>query len=292
MALSFSTNGMYLAAGCCDGMSYPINVYDILNGVKIMALNGHQDIVYDITWSPDDRQLLSSSSDGSARVWDFGSVPTAETSASLNHPVFVYAARFHPACTKPRIIATGAYDGVVRVFLYDSDRHRLDADAQGWHRNRWAHESKLRDLPGHDATVNALAFDLDGGRMYTGDGKGVIRVWSTEWDVQEKGAKSRHEAYRTWVNKWGLIKAVREPDLRDNAINHIQVHPSGRSMLVSARHHNVCLVDFRFLHTISKCEGVLNDTKLIKGCISPCGTLIFSPSEDGKMYGWSHLQPV
>jgi len=50
-----------------------IRVWDSENGQEIAQLNGHTDSVWSVSFSPDGNRLLTSSSDGTARVWDIAS---------------------------------------------------------------------------------------------------------------------------------------------------------------------------------------------------------------------------
>lgn len=45
----------------------PLSVYGIPGGEEMGALIGHQQLVYDIHWSNDDRRLVTSSGDGTAQ---------------------------------------------------------------------------------------------------------------------------------------------------------------------------------------------------------------------------------
>lgn len=140
--LSFSNNGMYLAIGGITeptfssgrnsghnarNASYPIRVYNVLTGDRVASLEGHQDLVYSVNWSFDDEyvdigvwvqkknykgissilliscsNLVSSSSDGSVRVWLFLGDGSVRTSAVFQHPSYVYSATIHPTAKSPR----------------------------------------------------------------------------------------------------------------------------------------------------------------------------------------------
>jgi WD40 repeat protein len=52
---SFSNSGLYIAIACVGPNTYPIKVYDTFNGERIATLEGHQDLVYQMSWSLDDR---------------------------------------------------------------------------------------------------------------------------------------------------------------------------------------------------------------------------------------------
>jgi WD40 repeat protein len=99
---SFSNNGLFLAIAGADHNSYPIKVYHFETGERLATLDGHLDLVYQLSWSQDDCELTSSSSDGSVRVWGFMADGTVQQVAIFLHPTFVYCASFHPTESEPR----------------------------------------------------------------------------------------------------------------------------------------------------------------------------------------------
>jgi WD40 repeat protein len=76
-------------------------------------------------------------------------------------------------------VATGAYDGLIRIWRYTD---AYEAKKAG---------RKIEDIKpvqicmGHKSNVNAIAFDADGGRMYSGDAEGSVRVWSCKTEGDE-----------------------------------------------------------------------------------------------------------
>jgi WD40 repeat protein len=67
---AFSPDGSRVAtAGTADG---EIRIWDAATGGEVAVLEGHEQFVTDIAYSPDGRRLLSASADGTARLWDAG----------------------------------------------------------------------------------------------------------------------------------------------------------------------------------------------------------------------------
>ena len=85
MTLQFSRAGVMLAAAICDGALFPVRLFYISglgNSPMVPAaragdLIGHANLVYDLSWSFDDRLLVSASADSSACVWDVGGGSTS-----------------------------------------------------------------------------------------------------------------------------------------------------------------------------------------------------------------------
>jgi WD40 repeat protein len=47
-----------------------LRVWDSRNGHEILTLTGHADRVYSATFTPDGSQVVSTSADGTIRIWD------------------------------------------------------------------------------------------------------------------------------------------------------------------------------------------------------------------------------
>ena len=63
---------------------------------------------------------------------------------------------------------TGAYDGVIR--FWDSIPNEGIIQTS----------SPIVKLAGHKSNINSICFDSDGSRLYSGDGSGIIKIWSNE----------------------------------------------------------------------------------------------------------------
>jgi WD40 repeat protein len=93
----FSHSGKYLCCGCADWVMFPLKVFDVITGECIIAYSGHHDLIYEINWTLDDSQLLTASSDGTAKLWHFmNGNQTTDSYLTLQHTSFVYCAKFHP----------------------------------------------------------------------------------------------------------------------------------------------------------------------------------------------------
>ena len=91
-------------------------------GVLEMTLEGHKGPIYDLDWHRDGL-LLSASGDCTVRVWSMptksqasATTTTMATTAVLQHPSYVYAARFHPNASE--IIATVNFE-IFRLLQFE-----------------------------------------------------------------------------------------------------------------------------------------------------------------------------
>ncbi|XP_057200558.1 jouberin [Triplophysa rosa] len=257
--LRFSHDGRALATACADRDVFPIIIYEIPSGKVLASFNGHLSVVYDLCWSSDDRGLLTASSDGTVRVWSIDRLQTF-AHKTLPHPSFVYCARYHPQAQN--VVVTGGYDGLVRVWNVDGQ------DANG---------RLLQEFDGHKTFINTLCFDTDGSRMFSADNSGIIIVWGTEVvDGSRRGVTSR----------WRKERDIKEADLQGISINSVEVHPNGRRLLIHAKDSVLRVMDLRIL-AVKKYVGATNYRDRINSTFTPCGSFIFSGSEDGQAYVWN-----
>lgn len=256
--IRFSHDGRTLAAACAGKNGYPITLYEIPSGQFLREFYGHLNIVYDLCWSKDSQHLLTASSDGTVRMWKI-ETQVASAVKVFPHPSFVYTAKYHPVADS--LVVTGCYDAVIRV----------------WNANvEEIHGQLLQELDGHKSFINTLCFDTEGLHMFSGDSSGLIIVW----DTSVKGSS------QCLFQHWRINKEIKENDLRGTPINHLEVHPNGRRLLIHAKDSTLRITDLRILAT-KKYIGATNYREKIHSTLTPCGTFLFSGSEDGKAYVWN-----
>ncbi|KAM4043296.1 jouberin isoform 2-T2 [Anomaloglossus baeobatrachus] len=258
-SLCFSHVGRTLAAACADRDGYPIHLYEIPSGQYLRELHGHLNVVYDLCWSSDDHHLLSASSDSTVRLWRIGN----EVSSALKvlpHPSFVYAAKFHPM--SDHLAVTGCYDAVIRV----------------WNVNvKEINGQLLQEFDGHKSFINSLCFDAEGLHMFSGDSSGLIIIWNTS--ISRSSLQSS-------VDLWDILKEIKETDLKGIAVNHLEVHPNGRRLLIHTKDSTVRIMDLRIL-AAKKYIGAANYREKLSSAFTPCGTFVIAGSEDGVAYVWN-----
>ncbi|KAM3932313.1 jouberin [Leptodactylus fuscus] len=258
-SLCFSHVGKTLAAACADRDGYPIYLYEIPSGQYLRELHGHLNVVYDLCWSKDDHHLLSASSDCTVRQWRI----TNEASSALKvlpHPSFVYTAKFHPM--SDHLVVTGCYDAVIRVWNVEVKE---------------VNGQLLQEFDGHKSFINSLCFDAEGLHMFSGDSSGLIIMWNTSIS---------RSSQQNPVELWGILKEIKDTDMKGIAVNHLQVHPNGRRLLIHTKDSTVRIMDLRIL-AVKKFIGATNYREKLHSAFTPCGTFVIACSEDGVAYVWN-----
>ena len=107
----------------------------------------------DASWSPDGRLVITTGTDGNARVWD--AVTGLEVLTLKGHTNWVVAVAYSP---DGRLLASAGFDGTVKV--WDAATGRL-----------------LADLKRHVGPVNAVTFTPDSRHLASGGEDEAALVW-------------------------------------------------------------------------------------------------------------------
>ncbi len=125
------------------------------------TLTGHTNAVVSVVFSPDGKQIISGSWDGSVKVWDAENGKELRTLKGSMEAVFSVA--FSP--DGKRIVVGGGTDrdkpGEVRVW-----------DAGSY--------TEILSLKGHTDRVISVSFSPDGKRIVSGSADRTIKVWDAD----------------------------------------------------------------------------------------------------------------
>jgi WD40 repeat protein len=194
VAVTLSSDAALVATGAPDGL---IRVWHADGSGKPRALAGHTGAITVLAFGPEDRQLISGSEDGTARVWTLEAPAGSTTPLTLNgHTSVVTTLALSP---DGKQLATASADGTARIWNLDGTRTDpfsgiLAILPEDW-LNAFARSNSLfqtgldsahrladesLELSGHDARVTALAWSPDGHRIATASADGTARVWQLD----------------------------------------------------------------------------------------------------------------
>lgn len=274
-ALAFSPDGKWLAAACTervvkDKPVFGIRVYDTVSFELQKTFVGHLELVYDLSWSGNSREIVTASSDHTAKVF---SLRSGDAVLALQHPTWVYASHMHPTALAPRLVMTGAYDAAIRV---------------------WSRETGklLARLEGHTASVNALAFSPDGQRFYSADATSAVKVWHDSAAARggrESKAPIREDDSAGWAARFRAVQTVK---VDGQPVNCVRFHAQPERLVVYTRASSLYLVSILRQQVRREFSGAVCKRGRVRFVISPDGSYLLAGSEDGKAYIWDIVRGV
>lgn len=149
---------------------------------EVVVLRGHEGVVEAASFSPDGRQILTASGDGTARVWQ---------ADGAGEPVVL---KGHESGINSAVFSRGGH----RVLTASTDH-----TARVWRADGRGDPLVLR---GHTGSIQAAAFSPDGGRAVTASFDGTARVW---W-VEQRSGVAVFRIANTLMG--GIISAAISPD--------------------------------------------------------------------------------
>jgi WD40 repeat protein/class 3 adenylate cyclase len=200
--LSFSPDGRLLAGAPGTGIrsrapeNRTVPVWDLRTGELVTSLEGHQEEVTAVEFSPDGRSIVTSSYDGTLRSWDTATWQQER----VRDAQAAYGVAFSPSgrwlvagigldpdarvydaeTLEERGRLTGHTDYIQDVAFIGEDRvvsASGDGTAKIWNLETL---EEIRTLSGHTGFLNNVAVSSDGTRIATAGNDGVAKVWDTE----------------------------------------------------------------------------------------------------------------
>lgn len=248
--MRFSQSGRALGVAFTrDNGSSAIHVFHVPSWQFLKVIGSHPGTIYELDWDLDDTEIVSASADRTASVWSIHK----GTRKVLEHPSFVYCARFHP--NSPNVVITGCYDKVIRVWIRDPDSKFHLAD----------------ELISHNAFISALELDPDGQNLFSGDDEGVIRIWEVY------GAQNIESNHRISIR---MKKEIQLPEFRGYRIRSLQMHPGGRRLLVHSASFtsSLLMIDTKLSSVMQSFAFECGRRDKSDCSISPCGSFVFAGS--------------
>ena len=147
-----SSGYMRIETGDAIRDTIPVQASPTLKGFKNNR-RGHTDCVNSVAFSPDGKQIVSSSDDGTIKLWNAGTGRLIRT--FRRHTDWVSSVAFSPDGKR---IVSGSHDETIKLW---------DVGTGGL----------IRTFRGHMNVVNSVAFSPDGTQIVSGSYDGTIKLW-------------------------------------------------------------------------------------------------------------------
>ncbi|KAI8973321.1 quinon protein alcohol dehydrogenase-like superfamily [Mycotypha africana] len=185
-AVQFSPNGDFFVSAGADGKMF---LYDGKTGDKIEELvseqDGHKGSIFAVSWSPDSTQILSSSSDYTAKIWDVNTkriVNTFQIDSAVN------------TVDNQQVGNLWVVDYLITTSL-SGEISYLDKNSG----------KVSRQVDGHAKAITALAVSKKDNTLFTGSYDG--RVYGWKFGEEDNTTKARRIAGDGHSNQITAINA-------------------------------------------------------------------------------------
>jgi WD40 repeat protein len=284
--IKFSRDGQRLVTGGDDGL---IRIYNLpklladgsLPTVKthcLQLLIGHTNWVFSPVYSPDERQLASTSADGTVRIWD---LETGKCLQILPHEHWVVRAIFSP--DGRQIIVSGLSS---TIYVWDTNSGELIKTLKGHLDWVWSIEMSADGntlfSTGEDRTIRG--WDLQTGRCHTVFRAHQERIWTISLtpDNRRLISGSEDRTIKIWDLQRG--KCVKTINGYGNWIKSIAFIPD-REWLASC--HRDCTIRIWSLEQLTCIHTLFGHTDAVLTiAISPDGSYLASSSFDRTIRIW------
>lgn len=222
-----------------------------------LVLEGHAAAITDLTWSPSHLFLLSSSLDGSVRLW---SISSNDCLCSFEHDEAVTSVTFHPL--EHHLFLSGCFDGRIRLWTL------FDKRVLAW--NEVINNS-----------LTAVSFNSEGTMAIAGTMTGDLLFY----DVPNL-------KYETQINLVAQLKSMLSGKTKHTCkVTCIEPMISFREgeedrIIVSSTDSRIRIINLRDKSVFQAFKGHTSHNTFFRGVLSEDGRYLASPSDDKTVCFW------
>ena len=243
-------------------------------------LQGHNDWVMSVSFSPDGKTLASGSGDKTIKLWNLET--GKEIGILRGHNDVVYSVSFSP---DGKTLASGSQDKTIRLWNLETGQ-------------------EICTLQGHDNWVYSVSFSPDGKTLASGNVDKTIKLWNLETG-QEIRTLQGHDNWvysvsfspdgkilasgsgDSTIKLWNLEtgQEIRTVQGHDSSVISVSFSPDGKILASGSDDKTIKLWNLETKEEIRTLQG--HDSSVISVSFSPDGKILASGSDDKTIRLWS-----
>ncbi len=241
-------------------------------------LEGHDNLVTSVNFSPDGKTLVSGSWDGTIKLWN---VETGKEIRTLKgHDGYVLSVNFSP---DGKTLVSGSDDNTIKLWNVETGK-------------------EIRTLKGHDSSVLSVNFSPDGKTLVSGSWQ-TVKLWNVETGQEIRTLKGHDNRVKS-VNfspdgktlvsgSWQTVKLwnvetgeeIRTLKGHDNWVYSVNFSPDGKTLVSGSDDNTIKLWNVETGEEIRTLKG--HDNSVISVNFSPDGKTLVSGSDDNTIKLWN-----
>jgi WD40 repeat protein len=243
-------------------------------------LEGHQDHVYSVSFSPDGKILASGSRDNTIKLWNIAT--GKEISTLYGHQKPVDSVSFSP---NGKTLASGSADTTIKLWNLETGK-------------------EIHTLHGHQSSVLSVSFSPDGKILASGSFDDTIKLWNLETGEEihtlhehknpvysvsfsPDGKTLASGSADTTIKLWNLEtgKEIRSLKGHKNNVKSVSFSPDGKILATGSDDTTIKLWNLETGKEIRSLKGHKNNVKSVS--FNPNGKTLATGSGDNTIKLWN-----